>query len=138
MVALVKIHDHLHISSAPSCRSDVSGKVWPELITTQQAGIYPAVSFGFGTRRGRRLFVLSAYIYAHRAQRVEVNGRTVGTQFTFVHYIWWVSAVKGCPLSRVPLYLYCLGTYFGIPTNKASLINWREYRNLHSECGLEC
>ena len=35
---------------------------------------------------------------------IEVNGRTVGT-FRIVHYVSWVSAIQGCPLSGVPLYI---------------------------------
>ena len=44
----------------PFADNDVSGKVWPRLITTQQAEIYPEVSLGFAT-------VTPVHIYVHLA-----------------------------------------------------------------------
>ena len=57
----------------PFPRGDVSGKVWPTLISTQQAGIYPKSSLGFaiylvrlydvsGHRRVQRVKAMLTYV----------------------------------------------------------------------------
>ena len=49
MTALGKFHDCLWTSTSPSAfpAGNVSGKVWPTLITTQQVGIYPKSSLAW-------------------------------------------------------------------------------------------
>ena len=50
LTALSKIHEWSQTGTTPSCplpMGDVSGRVWPTLITSQQVGIYIKILFGF-------------------------------------------------------------------------------------------
>ena len=49
LTALSKIQNHSRTRTAPSRLCDVSGKVWPTLVTTQQVGIYPKILLSFAT-----------------------------------------------------------------------------------------